>query len=678
MSFTSQHHSVCPLDCPDTCSLSVSVEDDKVVRVRGSSQNPFTASVICSKVSKFYPGFVHGDARLTRPLKRCGEKGSGQFEPIDWSEALDLIYARVSQVISQYGVQAVAPLNYSGPHGMLSGGSMDRRFFHRLGATELQRDPLCAGVWGEAYESLYGAVPGMSPELVVHSKLVVIWGNNTAVSNLHFHRLLKTARENGAKVVVVDPRKTKIASQADLHLALMPGTDVVLGLAAAALLDAHDAIDREFASEHIKGLDAYLDNAREWTPEKAASVCGLAADDIREFARLYGELSPAALSVGIGAERNRNGGSGVRAALALPALAGKFGVPGGGIMGKSSPAFPKRGDALTGAHLRREPTREVNILDVPTWITEPADGVPLRALFAYNHNAVAVHPDQNRLREALSHPDLFMVGIDVELNDTLRYADVILPACTHFEHADLYGAYGQPYLQYAAAVIPPVGEALSNMEIFRLLAARFGFGESEFRDTDEELMASALDWQHPHLQGTTLADLKAGKVQEMRLPDAPLMLFANLTPRTPSGKVELWSDALDAAYQLPLPVYQAPPQEGLVLLTPASNGRTNSTFGSDQSNRRVQVLQMHPVDAERLVLTEGSPVRVHNDLGEVVLKLQISEQVRPGVVSCDKGAWLDASETGQSCNALIPAIKADIGQGACYHDARVQVSPLTA
>ena len=673
MSFPSQHHSVCPLDCPDTCSLDVSVDNGKIIRVRGSEANPFTAGVICSKVSKYYPGFVHGSQRLTTPLRRTGPKGSGQFEPIDWSEALDLIYARVSQVITQYGAHAVAPLNYSGPHGMLAGGSMDRRFFNRLGATEMQRDPLCAGIWGEAYGSLYGAVPGMSPELVVHSKLVVIWGNNTAVSNLHFHRLLKTARENGAKVVVVDPRETKIATQADLHLALMPGTDVVLALAVAAPLEADGAIDRRFAAEHVKGLEAYLDNARAWTPERAAEVCGLAADDIREFARWYGALSPAALSVGIGVERNRNGGSGVRAALALPALAGKFGVPGGGIIGQSSKAFPKRGDALTGAHLRREPVREINILDVPLWVTEPRDDTPLRALINYNHNAVAVHPDQNRLRQALSHPDLFMLGIDVELNDTLRYADVILPACTHFEHADLYGAYGQPYLQYSDAVIPPVGEALPNTEIFRLLAARFGFGEPEFRESDEELMACALDWQHPHLQGTTLADLKAGKVQEMRSADAPLMLFANVFPKTPSGKVELWSDALAEHYRLPLPVYQAPEDEGLVLLTPASSGRTNSTFGSDPANRTVQTLQMHPDDAAARQLSDGQYVRVSNALGAVLLKLQISTHVRPGVVSCDKGAWLDASETGQSCNALIPAIKADLGGGACYHDARVEV-----
>jgi anaerobic selenocysteine-containing dehydrogenase len=386
------------LDCPDTCSLSVTVEDDRVVDVRGSKANPYTAGVLCTKVSTAYPDFVHGDNRLSRPLRRIGAKGEGRFEPVSWEAALDLIYEKCSAVIDAHGPQAVVPFNYAGPHGMLADGSMDLRFFHKLGASLLDRAPLCGGIRSLAYSSMYGDVPGMPPEQGRHAKLFVVWGNNVTVSNLHLQRIIKAARENGAKLVVVDPKRIRVAEQAHLHLAINPGTDVVLAFALTNELERLGAFDTAFIERWVSGFDAYMEQVRALPLARAAEICGVPADDIRAFAKLYHELSPAAISVGNGLERNRNGGSGIRAILALPALTGKFGIPGNGLIAKAGAAFPKTTDRLQRPDLVPEGTRRINILDIPDMILDDGASPPIKALFIYNHNPVAVLPDQNRVR----------------------------------------------------------------------------------------------------------------------------------------------------------------------------------------------------------------------------------------------------------------------------------------
>jgi len=670
--------SVCPLDCPDTCSLAVTVSDDRVIKVRGSSANPFTAGVLCAKVALGYPEFVHGPNRLTRPLRRVGVKGEGRFEAISWDAALDAVHAGLSRAVERHGPQSVVPFNYAGPHGMLADGSMDRRFFHRLGASLLHRGALCGGIKSAAYASLYGNVPGMAPEEAARANLIVVWGNNVTVSNLHFQRVIKKARERGAKLVVIDPRSIKVAQQADLHLPIRPGTDVVLAFAVAAELERVGGLDHEFIERWVSGFDEFMESARAVSIADAAHTCGVPEAAIREFTELYRSLSPAVLAPGNGLERNRNGGAGIRAAMALPALAGKFRVPGGGLIAKAGNAFPKTVDRLQRPDLAPAGTRLLNIIDVPRLILDETLSPPIKALFIYNHNPVAVHPEQRRVRRALAREDLFVVGCDVAMTDSMAYADVILPAATHFEYADIYPAYGQQYLQRAAPVIPTVGEALSNTEIFRRLAARFGFNEPLFKASDAQLMDDALDATDPRLKGMRPSEIPLDQAIPMEIDGATPTLFENVIPTTPSGKVELYSAALEESYGAGLPTYT--PVESdypLALLSPSSDKRTNATFGGLAAGDEAPPIEIHPDDAVPRGVSDGMAVKVWNQLGEVHLVAKVSTAVRPGLVSSPKGAWLRTSGNGQTLNALIPAAKADIVDGACFNDTCVELAALS-
>jgi anaerobic selenocysteine-containing dehydrogenase len=670
-----EHASVCPLDCPDTCSLTVTVEDARIVNIRGSHANPYTAGVLCAKVPKAYPEFVHGERRLRTPLRRVGRKGEGRFERVSWAQALDEIHARVTAVIAEHGPQAVMPLNYAGPHGFLAGGSMDLRFFHRMGATLLDRRPLCGGIRTEAWAGTFGAVPGIRPEQVEASRLIVAWGNNVTWSNLHLTPIINRARRAGARLVVVDPRRTKIAEQADLHLALRPGTDVVLAWAVAAELERRGAIDRAFVDRSVEGFEEFMALARPWTLARAADTCGLAEADVARFAEWYATIAPSSISVGNGLERNQNGGSGIRAVFALPALAGRFGVVGGGLVNGASFAFPKTPARLARPDLIPPGTRTLNIVDVGRHLTEGRLAPPLKALFVYNHNPVVVHPDQNRMRRGLEREDLFVVGIEVALTDSMLFADVVLPACSHFEHDDLYAAYGQHWLQRARPVIPPQGEALPNTEIFRRLAARFGYTEPCFKASDAELMDDAVDPDDRRLGGVRPSELPLDRALPMTVQGEPAMMFANVFPRTPSGKVELTSTYLGNKYGARLPSFR--PVESrfpLTLISPASDQRITSTFGGTSTSDEVPPLEMHPDDARARGLRDGQRVRVWNELGEVRLPLRITDDVPRGVVSSLKGAWLRTSDNGQTVSALAPATHADISEGACYNDARVDVA----
>src|SRR5438093_5043343 len=422
-----EHASVCPLDCPDTCSLTVTVEDERIVAIRGSRANPYTAGVLCAKVPEAYPGFVHGEGRLKTPLRRVGAKGEGRFERISWTQALDTVHERFAAVIAAHGPQAILPLNYAGPHGMLAGGSMDLRFFHKLGASLLDRKPLCGGIRTEAWLGTFGAVPGIRPEHAAHAKLIIAWGNNVAWSNLHLTPVINRARKAGAKLVVVDPFRTRIAEQADLHLPVRPGTDVVLAWAIAAEIERQGGLDREFIAEHVQGFDEFMELARRYTIPDAARICALSEGTIAKLAEWYRTIAPAAISVGNGLERNQNGGSGIRAVFALAALAGKFGVPGGGLVNGAGHAFPKTLARLQRPDFVPPGTRTLNIVDVGQHLLDPALSPPIKALFVYNHNPLVVHPDQNRMRRGLAREDLFVVGGDVVITDSLAYADVVLP-----------------------------------------------------------------------------------------------------------------------------------------------------------------------------------------------------------------------------------------------------------
>ena len=530
--------SVCPLDCPDTCRLAVATDGAHILDVRGSTANPYTAGVICNKVARSYPEFVHGSGRLTHPLKRVGRRGGDGFTPIPWTEALDLIHESISGAVARHGPQTVLPLNYAGPHGELAGGSMDRRFFHRLGASLLARGQLCGIVRGSAYASLYGAAPGMPPEQIRHSDLVVVWGNNVTVSNLHLAREIQAARKGaGARLIVVDPKRTP-------------------------------------------------------------------------------DLVP-------------------------------------------------------------EGTRTVNIVDVSRLLLDDTLDPPIKAVFIYNHNPVATHPDQNRMRRALAREDVFVAGADVVMTDSMRYCDVVLPAASHFEFADIYGAYGHRHLQRAEAVIPPVGESLPNTEIFRRLAARFGFDDPMFRESDETLMDAAFVDDDPRLAGHRPSRLPVGSALAMTTVDgAEPMMCATVRPATASGRIELFSRDLEDRFGYGLPRYEPVEREfPLTIISPSSAKRTNATFGHCALSGDREEVEINPADARPRGISDGDVLRVYNDRGETRLVARTTDAVLPGVLYTPKGVWLSASPTGQTVNALLDAdIRTDIEDGACCNEAFCEVA----
>ena len=673
------HASVCTFDCPDTCSLTVTVEDGRIAKVRGSDAMPITDGVICTKVARDMTAFVHGPQRLLHPLRRTGAKGSGQFERISWTAALDEIHTRVSEVIDQWGPQAVAPFNYAGPHGLLAYDSMSLRFFHRLGASIVYRRGLCGGVRSEAWAGTYGAVPGVPLEFAENAKLNIVWGNNATVANLHLVRCVRRAKRKGGRLVVIDPLRTKIAEQADLHLAILPGTDVLLAWSLAAELKRMGALDNAFITAHVLGFDEFMARAREWPAARAASACGVPESQILTLAAWLAEADPLVLAPGNGLERGRNGGSGIRAAIALPALLGKFGQ-GSGIVLAAGNAFPKTPAKLQRPDLAPSGTRTLDLVDFGRHLVEDDLDPPLRALFIYNHNPIVVHPDQNRMRRGLAREDIFSVGIEVAMTESMAHCDIVLPAATHFEYPDLYASYGHQWLQRAEPVIPPLGESSPNTEIFRRLAARFGFDEPCFKASDAELMDEAVDASDPRLKGIRPSQISTAAALAMTAQNGePPVLFENIFPATPSGKVELKSDALATRWGSGalFPEWRERATEAaypLMLISPASDKRISSTLGSIGASRKAPPLMMHPTDAAARGLASGD-VRVWNERGEVILPLQVTEKVPPGVVASEKGAWLSTSRTGQTISALVSAdTRADIALGACFNDTRVEVA----
>ncbi len=668
--------SVCPLDCPDCCSLNVSVRDEKVVAVQGSSANPYTDGVICNKVSRYYPEFVHGEGRLHKPLQRTGKRGDGQYQEISWEKALDLVYEGFSKAIDTYGSQSVMPFNYAGPHGELAAGSMDCRFFHKLGATRLNRGPLCGAVRGRAYTSLYGAAAGMPPEQAEHADLIVVWGNNVTVSNLHLIRVINKARKTGARLIVIDPKRTKVAEQSDLYLPIHPGTDVVFALAAAAELERRGAVDAEFIELWTLGFEQYMHEARKYTVAEVEKHCGLSEAQFNEFIDLYTAATTVAVSVGNGIERGRSGGSGLRAAMALQAITGNHGRLGAGVLAKAGLINPKTTDKLQRPDLMAEPTRVFNIVDVSEKLLNREMKIPVKAIMIYNHNPVCTHPDQQQMIDALSQQDLFIVGCDIVMTDSMQYADVILPAASHFEYADIYGSYGQNYLQRAEPAIPCVGDSLPNTEIFRRLAKRFGFEEDAFSESDAQLMDAAIDGSDVRLNGVKPSEISTGKAVELKpVAGGETILCENVLPATPSGKIELYSAELEQQYGFGVPRYDPVLKDRrFVLISPSSSKRTNATFGGCAESGGIEILEMNPADAGSLQLADGCNVVVSNDLGEVSLQLQVTDAVQPGVLYSPKGTWLGTSATGRTVNALInAAVRTDIEDGACYNETFVDV-----
>ena len=676
MNLTEVKPSVCPLDCPDTCSLSVEVENNLIKKVKGSQVNPYTAGAICDKVVKYYPDFVHGKNRLRQPMLRVGEKGGGEFEPTSWGNALSLIAEKTKDVIKQYGAEAVLPFNYAGPHGKLADGSMDRRFFHKMGATLLDRGPLCGGVRGAAYTSLFGNAPGMPPEQAADADLIAVWGNNVTVSNLHLARVIKQARENAAKLVVVDPKRTRIAEQAHLYIQIAPGTDVVLAQALAAEMERRGKVDTAFVNQWVESADSFLQQCRQYSLSDAAAICGVGIDLINRLADLYANARTLACSIGNGIERGKSGGSGLRSIMAVSVLMGQLGRRGAGIIARPGLAFPATPDRLQRPDLIPEGTRTLNIVDVGRHLLNDDLDPPLRSVFIYNHNPVATHPDQNRMIRALSRSELFITGIDVAMTDSMKYCDVILPAASHFEFDDIYASYGHSYLQRAEPVIPCVGESLPNTEIFRRLAKAFGYEDAMFDDDDQSLMDMAFDGEDPRLGGIKPSQLSTDQAFLMNTVNQEEVLMCNtVTPGTPSGKVQLFDQHLEDQYGFGIPRFEpAEKDRDFTVISPSSKKRTNATFGGAEASSGVEEVEINPLDAAANNIKDGAMIILSNQKGEVALKAKISSATRPGVLYTPKGTWLNTSNTGRTVNALISAdMKTDIVDGACYNETFVDI-----
>lgn len=654
----------CPLDCPDACSLIVRVRNDRVVAVDGSDKNPLTGGFICAKV-RAMPRHLYCSERLVYPAVRSGNKGAGQFRRASWDEALDLVTERLRQAASRYGGESILPFSYGGSNGLLTQDTSDARLFRRLGASRLART-VCAVPTTEAARGLYGKIPGVAFQDYVHARLIVIWGCNPAVTGIHLLPYIEQARRRGARLVVVDPRRTRLARRADLHLALRPGTDLVVALAIADWLFANDRADRRFLERHATGVREFRRRAARWPLERAAAVAGVAPEQIERLATWYADIDPAVIRSGWGMERNRNGCAAVAAVLALPAVAGKFGPRGGGYTLSNSGAFHL--DATAAANEPPTQTREVNMNRLGRVLLQQHDP-RVRVLFSYNCNPAAVLPDQRRVIEGLEREDLFTVVFEQVMTDTARYADVLLPATTFLEHAELGAGYGAMVLQQTEAAVPAAGEARPNYEVFADLCQRLGLQRSDDPGSPRQMVAAILgNGAHEQLQQEGIIFPEKGT--------APVP-FVDLMPRTSNAKVNLIPENLDAEAPGGLYEYQPDPateQYPLALISPASKRTISSTFG--QLRKGQVAVRIHPEDAKRRAICDDDPVRMFNDLGEVHCLARVSDRMRPGVVFLPKGLWSHNTLNGLTSNALVPDALTDVGGGACFNDARVEIEAL--
>lgn len=657
----------CPLDCPDSCSLSVTVSEGRITAIDGSEINPVTRGYICAKVRRF-PERVYGDARVRFPMVRTGSRSSPSFARVSWDEALQVIVDRIRDVERTWGAEAILPFSYGGSNGFITHDGLDAVLFRRLGAARLART-VCAAPTGAANMALYGKMPSVTYRDYPAASLIVIWGFNPSVSGIHAVPFLREARQRGARIVVVDPRSTPTSRSADLHVPVRPGTDLVVALAIHRHLFEEGLADRGFLSAHASGAERLRERAAEWTFERAADVSGVDEGTLRQFAAWYADSSPALVRCGWGVERNRNGGSAVCAILALPAVGGKFGVRGGGYAMSNSASW---GIERTWIGAEEPPTRVVNMNRLGRAL-DPSSEPPVKLLFVYNGNPVATIPDQQRVIRGLERDDLFTVVFDQVFTDTAHYADVVLPATTFLEGYDVVRGYGPLSLQLSQPVVDPVGEARPNADVFGDLAERLGLlGERDPRG-ELDLMLGILDG----LPSTIGEGLRERRSADPPWDGAPVQ-FVDVFPRTADGKVHLFPEQLDAEHPTGLYRYQpdpATPAFPLSLISPASDRTVSSTLG-ELPRPEVRLL-MHPEDASSRGLQDGDDVRIFNGLGEVRCRVQIGAWVRPGTIVLPKGLWRSHTANGNTATSLVPDTLTDVAGGACFNDARVQVERLS-
>ena len=668
----------CPHDCPDTCALITTVDKGRAIKVQGNPAHKATDGVLCTKVSRYAERTYHPE-RLLTPLKRSGPKGSGQFEPVSWDNALDDIAHRLQAIASQ-NPEAVVPYSYAGTMGHVQGEGMAARFFHRLGASLLDRT-ICASAGGEALTYTLGGKVGMKVEFFAESKLILIWGSNSVGSNLHFWRLAQEAKRQGAKLVCIDPRKTETADKCQVHLAIRPGTDAALALALMHELIVNNWLDTDYIAQHTTGWDALRVRALQWPPERAAQVCGIDVLQITDLARDWGTMQPTAIRLNYGMQRVRGGGNAVRAIACLPALTGAWRHRAGGLLLSSSGHFSVQKAAMQRPDLlgARRP-RTINMSTIGDDLLRPASqsfGPAIQALLVYNSNPVAVAPESGKVVQGFAREDLFTVVLEHFQTDTADYADYILPATTQLEHWDLHTSYGHTDILLNQPAIAPVGQARTNTDIFRALAQRMGFSESCFDDDDLTLCRTALG----DAQG--FAQLLEHGFVAVPMPDAP---FAQGGFPTPSGRCEFFSPRLAAMGQDGLPDhianYEVPVKTDrfpLAMISPPARNFLNSSFVNVTSLRAVEVepvLEMHTDDALARGISSGDVVKVFNDRGEYHCKAKVSRRARSGVVHGLGIWWRKFGLNGTNVNQLTSQHLTDIGRAPVFYDCAVQVARL--
>jgi anaerobic selenocysteine-containing dehydrogenase len=713
---------VCPHDCPDTCSWQVAVDrgSRRAVDIWGNADHPITGGRLCGKVDRYLERTYHAE-RLTTPLRRVGPKGSGQFEPVSWDEAMSAIGARLKGILGEYGAEAVLPYSYAGTMGFLQGEGMASRFFNQMGASGLART-ICSEAGFEGYLYTIGATEGAATEDFAHARLILLWGTNTLTSNLHLWPFIQEARKQGARVIAIDPAQTRTARAADEWIPIRPGTDGALGLAMMHVIIRENLHDADYVERYTVGFDQLKERVAAWTPERAAAITGIPADRIRDLAREYATTRPAAIRINYGLQRHYGGGMAVRTLTCLPALIGAWRAQGGGIQLSTSGAFRhfdysglRRPDLLVGRTPRTINMNRLGdalsldpaLLAQAHYAPRPVDrkpapeeaGPPVKALIVYNCNPAAVAPDQSAVIEGLKREDLFTVVLEHFQTDTADYADYVLPATTQLEHWDMMRAYGHHFVSLNRPAIPPVGESLPNSEIFRRMAAALGYDDPHFAEEDETILRTFVEAQtHPVFATVTWEALMAQGFARLNLPQ-PYLPFAQGNFPTPSGKCEFYSERMAHDGYDPIPTYIAPKVEigdwrlenettlnphspipnpqSLICISPPAHSFLNSSFANlDRFQRREQtpILQIHPEDAATRRINEGDPVRVWNDLGEVELTAAITEGIIPGTVLAPGIWWAKHSPDGRNINQITPQDETDMGASASFYDTRVFVA----
>ncbi|WP_431479310.1 molybdopterin-containing oxidoreductase family protein [Massilia eburnea] len=678
---STQVRATCPHDCPDTCALLVTVEDGVATEVKGDPDHPTTAGVLCTKVSR-YTERTYAPDRLLYPLRRTGKKGEGKFERISWEQALDEIAARL-QPLAATEPESILPYSYAGTMGLVQGDSMSSRFFHKVGASLLDRT-ICATAGATGYKYTVGASVGTDIEQFQNAKLLIIWGGNPIASNLHFWTRAQEAKRNGAKLIAIDPYRSLTAEKCHQHIAVLPGTDAALALGLMHILVRDDLLDHEYIADYTVGFEELRQRVAEWSPQRVAETCGITVEEVEGLAREYGETAkrgePVAIRMNYGVQRVHGGGMAVRNIACLPALVGAWRHAAGGVQLSASGTFKKNLAALQRPDLLAKQPRTINMTTIGDDLLRPASpefGPQVKAVIVYNSNPLAVAPDSSKVQAGFAREDLFTVVLEHFQTDTADYADIVLPATTQLEHTDAHSAYGHLYMMANNPAIAPMGEAKPNTEIFRLLAARMGFDDPCFRDSDDALASVAFvqfDWE----------SLKRKGWQKLEVPDAP---FACGNFPTPSGKCEFYSESMKQDGLDPLPAYipnyesaaSAPDLAAkypLAMISPPARNFLNSTFVNVQSLRATEgepQLDINPDDAATRGINHGDMVRIFNDRGSFVCKARVTPKARQGLVVGLSIWWKKLAGDGKNANEVTSQRLTDMGRAPTFYDTLVQV-----